>query len=151
MRITRSKDPFLFFSKSEKKSIVSAVQQAEKNTSGEIRVHLERKVSPDIMAHAQKEFERLGMVRTEARNGVLIFIGVQSRRFAILGDQGINEKTPSGFWDEIVQIMTSHFKEDRFADGITAAVIKIGEKLSASFPYQRDDINELPDEISFSL
>lgn len=151
MHIERSKNPILFFSKKEKEDIMAAIQQAEENTSGEIRVHLERKAGSDIMEHAGHEFERLGMTRTDARNGVLIFMGVKSRRFAILGDQGINEKVPEGFWNEIVQTMAAHFKEDRFEDGIIDGVLKIGEKLSAYFPYQRDDINELPDEISFSL
>jgi len=151
MKITRSKDPILFFSKKEKEQIVSAIQKAEMNTSGEIRVHLERKAGPDIMAHARQEFERLGMARTELRNGVLIFLGVKSRRFAILGDQGIHEKVSPEFWNEIVKVMASHFKEDCFSDGIITSVNRIGEKLSTYFPYQRDDINELPDEISFSI
>jgi len=83
--------------------------------------------------------------------GFSFFMGVHSRRFAILGDQGINEKVPQGFWDEIVQLMMRHFKEDRFSDGLVEGILKIGEKLKEYFPYQREDINELPDEISYSL
>ena len=151
MHIERSKNPVLFFSKKEKEHITQAIQQAEMNTSGEIRVHLERRAKEDIMSHAAHEFERIGMAKTEARNGVLIFMGVRSRRFAILGDQGINEKVPQGFWDEIVQLMVGHFKEDRFSDGLVEGILKVGEKLKEYFPYHREDINELPDEISYSL
>ncbi|MDP3920319.1 MAG: TPM domain-containing protein [Candidatus Omnitrophota bacterium] len=151
MKIERSKNPILFFSQNEKKQIVAAVQEAEKHTSGEIRVHLERKAGADIIGHARRQFERLGMTQTENRNGVLLFMGVKSRRFAILGDQGINEKVPAGFWDEMVERMVMHFKQDRFADGISEAVLAIGRKLGEYFPYERSDINELPDEISYSL
>jgi len=151
MHIVRSANPVLFFSKKEKEQIVKAIETAEIKTSGEIRVHLERKAQADIMTHAGREFVRLGMARTEARNGVLIFFGVASKRFVILGDKGIHEKVPSGFWDEIVRKMMTHFKEDRFADGLSEAIHQIGEKLATYFPYQRDDINELPDEISYSF
>jgi len=151
MKIERSKNPGLFFSSKEKGRIVRAVQNAEKNTSGEIRVHLERKAKEDILAHACREFDRLGMNKTAERNGVLIFMGVHSKRFAIWADQGINDKVPANFWKDIVQAMERAFAEDRFADGIEGAILTIGEKLRAYFPYQREDINELPDEISYSF
>ncbi len=151
MKVQRSTDPFLFFSGQEKNAIVAAIREAEKKTSGEIRVHLERKADSDILAHAAREFERLGMTRTEARNGVLIFMGVKSRRFAVLGDRGIHEKVPAGFWDEIAAGMAAAFREDRFADGLAAAIRQIGGKLGQYFPYERTDLNELPDEISYSL
>jgi len=147
----RSGDPFLFFSDREKKQIVASIQEAEMNTSGEIRVHLERKADPDIISHAGREFERLGMTKTKDHNGILIFLGIRSKRFALLGDRGINEKVPEGFWDDIVRKMAGHFHNDEFADGISEAVLLIGERLREFFPYQRDDINELPDEISFSV
>ena len=151
MKIQRSSDPVLFLSKLEKKSITDAIDDAERKTSGEIRVHLERKFKGSLMDHAAHEFERLGMANTEQRNGVLIFLCVKSHQFAILGDQGINEKVPTDFWNEIVAGMIPHFKEDQFAEGICFAIQKTGEKLAEFFPYQRDDINELPDEISYSL
>lgn len=151
MAIERSKDPVLFFSKKEKEAIVQAIREAEKMTSGEIRVHLERKARPDIMAHAREVFEKIGMTRTQRRNGVLIFLGVASRRFAILGDRGINEKVPPTFWDEVAEGMQQSFREDRFADGIVEAILAIGEKLKEYFPYQSSDVNELSDEISFSF
>jgi len=141
----------LFFSKKEKKQIEKAIQDAEMNTSGEIRVHLERKAKADILSHAAEMFQKMGMTKTEAHNGVLFFMGVQSRRFAIIGDAGINEKVPPHFWNDIVEPMAQRFKEDEFADGLSEAILKIGEKLKEYFPYHRADINELPDEISYSL
>jgi len=151
MHVERSKNPVLFFSKKEKEKIVRAIQEAEKATSGEIRVHLERQARPDILEHAKDIFIKLGMTKTKARNSVLILLGVKSRRFAIIGDHGINEKVPPQFWGDIVDTMQNAFREDRFAEGLADGILLIGQKLSHYFPYQRDDINELPDEISYSL
>jgi len=151
MHIVRSKNPILFFSKKEKHDITEAICQAELKTSAEIRVHLERRAGKDIFVHAKQEFQRLGMTKTAARNGVLIFLGVASKRFAILGDRGINDKVPPGFWDEIALVMTPRFKEDEFATGLCEAILMIGEKLSEYFPYHQEDVNELPDEISYSF
>ena len=150
MKVIRDKNPALFFSKKEKQAIEAAIQTAELNTSGEIRVHLERKAREPFFEHAQEIFERIGMTNTKDRNGVLVFIGLASRRFAILGDDGIHQRVPEGFWDGIVSQMGVAFKDDRFADGIIQAVHRIGEQLQEFFPYQRDDVNELPDAISFS-
>jgi len=124
---------------------------AEKKTSAEIRVHLERKAKPDILAHAQSRFEKLGMTATQDHNGVLIFMGIRSKRFAVIGDSGIHQKVAPEFWNDIVHSMMTAFKEDRFADGIIEAIGIIGDKLSAHFPYQAGDVNELPDEISYSF
>ena len=151
IKIQRSKNPALFFSKSEKERIVEAIRAAEKNTSGEIRVHLERKAREPFYHHAQEVFEKLGMTKTKERNGVLIFIGLASQRFAILGDQGIHEQVPENFWKSIAIDMQSKFKEDRFADGIVEAILTAGQKLKAYFPYQRGDVDELPDAISYSF
>ena len=150
MKIVRSQDPFLFFSKKEKEHILQAIREAEKQTSGEIRVHLERKAKEDILKHAAEVFQRLGMAKTEKRNGVLIFMGVRSKRFCILGDLGIHEKVPAGFWDEIAQMMSEHFRKDEFSEGLVKAIEKVGEKLASYFPYQPEDANELPDEISYA-
>ncbi|MBN1586061.1 MAG: TPM domain-containing protein [Candidatus Omnitrophica bacterium] len=144
-------NPALFFSQTEKQAIRRAVRGAEMKTSGEIRVHLERKAREPFLENAEEVFEKTGMTRTAERNGVLIFIGLASRRYAILGDKGIHEKVPEGFWDKIAQQMGEEFRQDRFADGVVAAVEQIGERLQEYFPYQRDDVNELPDEISYSL
>lgn len=149
-QIERSSEPTLFFSKQETDAIVRAIQEAERLTSGEIRVHLEKKTDGDIVSQGKSLFEKIGMTKTAARNGVLIYLCVQSRRFAVLGDTGIHEKVPADFWAAIAAELTRHFKEDRFADGICAAVELIGEKLKAFFPYHRADLKELPDEISYS-
>lgn len=150
MNIERSRTPFLFFSKKEKEQIIHAIQTAEKDTSGEIRLHLARRIKGDILENAKKTFEKLGMARTEAHNGVLVFMDVKSKRFAVIGDKGIHEKVPEGFWNDIVTVMVKCFREDRFADGISEGIEMIGEKLSSYFPYQQDDVNELSDDISFS-
>jgi uncharacterized membrane protein len=149
--IKRSSQPQWFFSQKEKTAITEAVQLAEKQTSGEIRVHLEKKARENFMGHAQHVFEEIGMTQTEKRNGVLIFIGIKSRQFAILGDQGINEVVPKDFWDEIKESMLLDFKQDRFADGVLKAIEKTGEKLKTYFPYQKEDSNEIRDCISYSL
>lgn len=148
--IKRSSQPQWFFSKSEKKAIVEAIQLAEKQTSGEIRVHLERKARENFMEHAESVFQKIGMTKTEKRNGVLIFIGIKSRRFAILGDQGIHAIVPQNFWDEITASMLLEFKEDRFADGVLKAIEKTAEKLKTYFPYEKEDRNEIKDCISYS-
>jgi uncharacterized membrane protein len=146
MRITY---PVFFFSKKEKGQIFAAVREAEKNTSGEIRVHLEYRVRGPVYGHAQKIFQRIGMTKTAHRNGVLIFLATGNKKFAVLGDVGINEKVPEGFWNDVVQIMREHFKRNNFAEGISEAVLRIGEKLKAYFPHEAHDKNELSDQISY--
>ncbi|MFH1996668.1 MAG: TPM domain-containing protein [Candidatus Omnitrophota bacterium] len=148
IRKERSSLPRLFFSKQEKDEIMNAIRQAEKNTSGEVRLHLERMVLGDILEHAKKVFEKLKMDRTAARNGVLIFLGLKNKRFSILGDKGINDKVPDGFWNDIVSLMSGYFRDDKFAEGISEGIQLIGEKLKEYFPYRSDDKNELSDDIS---
>jgi uncharacterized membrane protein len=139
-----------FFQPEEEDRIIDAIQEAELNTSGEIRVHLEDHLKGDVLQAAQKTFLKLEMHKTEARNGVLIFIAPEQRKFAILGDKGINEKVPEDFWSEERDIMLAHFKSGNYADGVCAAIQQAGAKLKAFFPYQSDDENELPDDISYS-
>ncbi len=146
MRVTY---PVFFFTKKEKAQILAAIQEAEKNTSGEIRVHLDYKARGPVYGHAQKVFQRIGMTKTAQRNGVLIYLATRDKKFAVLGDVGINEKVPEGFWNDVVGIMQSHFKQDKFAEGISEAALRIGEKLKAYFPHQANDKNELADGISY--
>lgn len=140
-----------FFSAQEGKQIVTAIKEAETNTSGEIRVHLENKVRKGmtVLQQAQKAFHRLGMDDTEQRNGVLIFLAVEDHKFAIVADEGINQVVPENFWQDIAAHMSAKFKEKAFVAGLSEGILQIGEKLQEFFPYQSDDINELPDEISF--
>jgi len=138
-----------FFSKEEKKQITDSIAAAELNTSGEIRFHMEGKCKIDVLDRAAYVFAKLKMHETEKRNGVLFYLAVYDRKFAILGDGGINRVVPENFWDEIKLTMLGYFKDGKFADGLSTGIRMAGEQLKANFPYQSDDVNELSDEISF--
>ncbi|MEK6794822.1 MAG: TPM domain-containing protein [Spirochaetota bacterium] len=146
--IVRSSIPFFFFSKRDKKRIIDAIRSAEFGTSGEIRVHIARRVAEDIMAEAAATFERIGMTRTEKRNGVLIYFAIHDRAFAIIGDSGIDAKA-GRLWEPAVKAMQERFSRNEFADGIAQAVAMVGAALKEHFPYQSDDVNELSDKISY--
>lgn len=135
--------------KSDEERIVKAIQQAEKDTSGEIRVHIRNKVKGDIFNVARTKFEKLGMTKTELRNGVLIFVALKNRQFTILGDKAINDLVSNDFWASTVELMTGFFKDGNLVAGLEAGILKAGEVLKEFFPYKKDDINELSDEISF--
>jgi uncharacterized membrane protein len=136
-----------FLSQIDHDRIVAAIQSAEQQTSGEIRVHVQRRVGPNIRMFAEKTFERLGMTRTALRNGVLLFIATEPRQFVILGDRGIDEKVPAGFWDDIAAKLTIRFKNGQFTDGIVEAIGAAGQHLKQYFPRAPGDKNELSDEI----
>ena len=138
-----------FFSKEEKEVIKAAVKEAELNTSGEIRVHIDNHCKEDVMDRAAWWFGKLEIHKTEQRNGVLFYLAVKDRKFAILGDAGINAVTPEDFWDQIKEKMLIHFKEGAFAKGLKEGLLMAGEALKSHFPYQDGDVNELSDEISF--
>lgn len=136
-----------FLTAQEEERIVAAIRDAEKQTSGEIRVHLEPECT-DAMARAQEVFHLLKMDNTALRNGVLFYIAVDSHKFTILGDQGINERVGDSFWAEIRNDMQEAFATGNFADGIRNGISKAGEQLAKYFPWLEGDINELPDEIT---
>jgi uncharacterized membrane protein len=138
-----------FFSGQEKEDIKQAIMNAELDTSGEIRVHIENTCSGDVMDRAAFIFKQLGMNKTELRNGVLIYLAVKNRRFAILGDSGIHKVVPENYWNDIKAKMLDHFRENRFTDGLIEAIASTGLHLKKHFPHHRDDVNELPDDISF--
>jgi len=138
-----------FFNPAEEERMIAAIQQAESCTSGEIRVHVDYKSKGNVMEEAWKIFERLGMQKTEARNGVLILIAPDQKQFAIIGDEGINKKVPENFWAEERNLMQNHFKKGEFCTGICVVIEQVGRKLQEFFPHQEDDVNELPDEISY--
>ena len=140
-----------FFNKQEKENITLAIKEAELNTSGEIRVHIEGKCREEVMDRAVYIFEKLGMHKTELRNGVLFYLAVNHHKFAILGDAGINQVVPDDFWDEIKKSMLDLFSEKQFSEGLNRGIKMAGEQLKKHFPYQEDDINELSDEISFGI
>lgn len=138
-----------FFNSTEKNEILSAIKEAELNTSGEIRVHIEEKVSGEVLDRAAYIFKNLGMHKTELRNGILFYLAFGSRKFAILGDAGINSRVPENFWDDIKIKMGDLFKDGNFAEGLTTGILLTGEQLKKHFPYQKDDSNELSDDLSF--
>ncbi len=138
-----------FFSKEEKEQIKSAVKEAELNTSGEIRVHIDNRCREDVLDRAAWWFARLEMHKTEKRNGVLFYLAVKDQKFAIMGDAGINSVTPDDFWDIIKVKMQERFSEGLYAKGLEEGILMAGEQLRKHFPYKDDDVNELSDEISF--
>lgn len=138
-----------YFTKEQQSQIVNAIQEAETNTSGEIRVHIESKCNEDVLDHAAWLFNYLKMDMTIQRNGVLIYLAVESKKFAIIGDKGINAVVPADFWEATKEAMKSHFAKGELTEGIVYAVLSAGRHLKAFFPYQTDDVNELSDEISF--
>jgi uncharacterized membrane protein len=138
-----------FFSKDQKENILAAVREAENCTSGEIRVHIETHCEEDVLDRAAWIFKKLGMHKTDLRNGVLFYLAVNDRKFAILGDAGINAVVPEGFWNDIKANMLLHFREGRFSEGLCEGIIMAGNQLKEHFPYKSGDKNELSDEISF--
>ena len=133
----------------EDRRIVEAIRQAELNTSGEIKVHIENHCRGDVEKRSVYVFDRLKLNETKLRNGVLIYLAIKDHKFAILGDEGINNAVEDNFWNDVKDLMQSYFKESRFAEGLELGIMRCGEKLKAYFPYQSDDINEIPDDISY--
>lgn len=141
--------PSKYFTSEQKATIIAAIQQAEKDTSGEIRVHFENHTSREALDRAAQVFAELKMHKTALRNGVLIYVALDDHKLAILGDAGINAKVADNFWDEIKNKMVARFKSGQICEGVTEAILAAGQQLKVFFPYQADDINELSDEISF--
>ncbi len=140
-----------FFSEEENRLVVEAIQAAEKNTSGEVRVFVEAKCAwMDALDRAAELFFRLQMEKTAERNAVLVYVAVKDRQLAVFGDEGIHRKLGDAYWNEVVKEMLSQFNRNDYARGIAECVLKIGEALKTHFPYDREtDKNELPDEIIF--
>ena len=137
-----------FFSEDEQGRIVAAIKEAEKQTSGEIRLFVEARSKVEILDRAAFIFQKLGIQNTKNRNGVLFYIAYEDRQFAIIGDAGINHVVEDNFWDNIKEEMQKHFAGGRFVDGLINGVKQSGEALKKYFPYKPDDKNELPDEIA---
>lgn len=138
-----------FFTREERDRIRDAVIAAESETSGEIRIHIESKLEGDVLDRASWIFTKIRMHKTEKRNGVLFYLAVSNRKFAIIGDSGINSLVSDDFWDSVKDLMQDKFRQGRFTDGLVEAVGLAGKKLKDHFPFTRNDVNELPDEISF--
>ncbi len=138
-----------FFTKEQQVAIQKAIADAENATSGEVRVHIDDECKGDVLDVAANVFHKLKMNKTELRNGVLFYLAVSNRKFAILGDKGINQKVPANFWDNIKDVMTEHFKQQQFTEGLCKGIEMAGEKLKSHFPLQSNDRNELSDEITY--
>ncbi|WP_207433598.1 TPM domain-containing protein [Sabulibacter ruber] len=131
--------------------ILQAIQEAERNTSGEVRVHIEDTCEGEVLDRATQVFAYLNMHKTKLRNGVLFYVAMKSHKFAVLGDAGINAVVPKDFWVEINKVVIADFKQSKYADGLSKGIKMAGEQLKSYFPYAGDhsDINELSDDISF--
>lgn len=139
-----------FLTEEQEEQVVDAIQRTEKVTSGEVRVHIEHTCEDDALDRAKELFKEMDMHETELKNGVLVYVASDDHKVAVFGGKGIHEKVGQNFWDDVIKLMISHFKQDEFEAGLVKAVDRIGEKLSSYFPYQKDDVNELPDEISYN-
>lgn len=135
-------------SKKDEQEIVDAITQAELNTSGEIRVHLESGDERPVLERAKEVFELLQMDQTASKNGVLFYVAIKQKTFAIIGDEGIDKIVKHDFWNSIKDTIISHFKTGEFKTGLIMGILETGTKLQIHFPYQKDDVNELPNEIS---
>ena len=139
-----------FFTQEDEAVILSAIQKAERKTSGEIRVRIEKNAGDNALAVARKAFEALGMRKTELHNGILFVLTLEDRTFTILGDDGIDAKVPDDFWKSVKDIVLEHFRNGQFVKGLAEGVILAGKQLADFFPYQEGDTNELPDAISYA-
>jgi uncharacterized membrane protein len=137
-----------FINQLDEQRIVRAIGDAERQTSGEIRIYVSHKERHDALAFAKNRFQELGMFRTKERNAVLIYIVPRTRQIAIVGDLGIHEKCGEAFWKQIVSAMTLQMKEGKFTEAIVEGIRDIGAVLKQHFPASRDDTNELSNEIA---
>jgi uncharacterized membrane protein len=138
-----------FFSKYQIRQIESAIQSAEKNTSGEIRVHVEDHCKGEVLNYATTVFHKLKMHRTKLRNGVLFYLAVKDRKFAVIGDEGIHKCVSVGFWNKVRDTMEELFLQGKFTEGLCAGIEMTGIELMKYFPISDADKNELPNELTF--
>jgi len=138
-----------FFTREQQDQIRAAIKEAEETTSGEIRVHIETSVTGNVLDRAAWIFKRIGMHNTAERNGVLYYLAVTNRKFAVIGDEGINARVKVGFWDEVKSMLEKHFNDGKFTEGLVKGILLTGLQLKEHFPHRKNDINELPDDISF--
>ena len=136
------------YKESDKIAISKAIEEAEKQTSGEIRVHVDTKCSGDPVKEAISHFNRLEMFKTKDRNGILIYVAKEDRKLAIIGDKNINEKVPENYWENTKNQLIDSFKKEDYVNGLVQAIFDVGEKLKNYFPYNEDDRNELLNDLS---
>lgn len=138
-----------FFSTQQSDAVKQAIVDAERGTSGEIRVHIEKKCPTDSVQRATDVFNNLKMYNTRLRNGILFYLAIDDKKFAIVGDSGINKNVPENFWQTIKDKMQERFKQGDFTGGLCEAIDESGKQLKKYFPHTRNDSNELNDEVSF--
>ncbi|MCA9751983.1 MAG: TPM domain-containing protein [Gemmatimonadetes bacterium] len=142
--------PETFLSAGEEERVVAAIRSFEERTSGEIRVHLDHRAAGDLLAAAHARFGELGLERTRDRNGILFYVAVGQRRFAVVGDVGIDRATADDFWAGIVRAVEERFRAGDHVGGLALGIERAGAELATHFPHRTDDVNELSDEISRS-
>lgn len=147
-RRLRDGDTGTFLTAEGEERVVAAIRAFERRTSGEMRVHLTRSSGRDVGHSAQRVFDRLGMTKTVDRNGVLFFVDVAHRRFAVVGDTGVDRVVGEAFWTSLAERMEARFREGAFVEGLEEGIRRAGEALAAHFPYRAGDVNELPDDLS---
>lgn len=138
-----------FFSQKDQQQIVDAIINAENNTSAEIRVQVDKYCKGDVVNQAKKHFEKLNMHKTILRNGVLFYLSIEDKKFAVLGDEGINKKVPENFWDNIRDLVITYFKKQEYTPGLVTGINMAGEQLKFHFPRLANDKNELHNDLSF--
>jgi uncharacterized membrane protein len=137
-------------SKEQEKTVMHAIKEAETNTSGEIRVHIEDRCKiGDPIKRAIEMFSELHMHETELRNGVIVYIAIKDHKLAVWGDEGIHKKVGQNFWNDILATVQKYFSAEDYETGLSEAILMIGDKLKEYFPYQSNDVNELSDDISY--
>ena len=138
-----------FFTEEQQEQISAAIKEAEESTSGEIRVHIETSLTGNVLDRAAWIFKKIGMHSTDQHNGVLFYLAITNRQFAIIGDTGINTRVPTDFWDKIKDLLQIHFSKGEHTEGLVQGIMLAGEQLKEHFPHMKGDINELPNDISF--
>jgi uncharacterized membrane protein len=138
-----------FLTKEQEQKIVKAIQTAEIHTSGEIRVHIETATKKETIERATEVFYYLKMDETKDNNGILFYLAVDDKKFAVIGDKNIDSKVPDNFWEDIKNTVLKEFKTSHYASGLVKGILKVGKELKHYFPYdEKNDKNELSDEIS---
>jgi len=138
-----------FFSDLQQQAIIKSIENAELNTSGEIRLHVEDTCKINPIDRAIEIFLKLEIHKTELHNGVLFYLAIKDKKIAVIGDKGINDIVTENFWDDVKNEIINQFKNNQFTEGICKGIEMAGEKLKMHFPFQSDDTNELSNDISF--
>jgi uncharacterized membrane protein len=138
-----------FFSEEDKRKIKEAIDKAEQHNTGEIRLHVESDCKDDAVKRAVEMFHRLHMQKTKHRNAVLFYLAVNHKKLAVVGDEAIHKKVSDAFWHQVKDHMIAKFKQNQYTDGLCEGIAMAGDMLRKYFPHKGENINQLPDDISF--